>query len=61
MAPVEGGAVAVGHPHEALAAQHRLDGAGPRLGTLPIDGMVGGHRQPLEHRLLEPAQQVYSR
>ena len=58
MAPVEGRAVAVGHPHEALAAQHRLDGAGPRLGTLPVNGVVGGHGQPLEHRLLEPARDI---
>lgn len=38
MRPVEGGGVAVGHPGEALAAQHRLDGALPCLGGLTLQG-----------------------
>ena len=55
MGPVEGSGVAVGHPHEALAAQHCLDGAVPCSWILPLQGAVGGYWQPAQHHLPQPA------
>ncbi len=46
MGPVEGRGVTVGHPHEALAAQHSLDGALPSPWGLALQSSIGRHRQP---------------
>ena len=55
--PVEGSGVAVGHPHEALAAQHGLDRAVPCPWGLALQGTVGGHWQPAQHHLSQSAVQ----
>lgn len=55
MGPVEGSGVAVGHPHEALATQHSLDGAVACSGSLPLQGAVGGYWQPAQHHLSQSA------
>lgn len=47
--------MAVGHPHEPLGAQHRLDGAVPLLWLLVSDRRVAGHRQPPQHQVAQPA------
>ncbi len=44
--PVAGSGVTVGHPHEALAAQHSLDGALPSPRRLALQSSIGRHRQP---------------
>ena len=54
VAPVEGGHVVVAHPHEALAAQHRLDGARARL-RRRLRLRVLRDRHPAQHRLAQPA------
>mmetsp|Transcript_8789 Transcript_8789/g.21746 ORF Transcript_8789/g.21746 Transcript_8789/m.21746 type:complete len:236 (+) Transcript_8789:419-1126(+) len=54
VAPVVGSGVAVGQPHKALGAQHSLDGRVAGVRRLAVNGLVGGHGQPLEHLLLEP-------
>ena len=49
--------MAVGHPHEALAAQHCLDRAIPCSWGLPLQGTVGGHWQPAQYHLSQSAVQ----
>lgn len=57
MRPVEGSGVTVGHPHEALAAQHCLDRAVPCAWGLALQSTVGGHWQPAQHHLSQSAVQ----
>lgn len=58
MGPVEGGHVVVGHPHEALGAQHRLDWRVPHLRSLACLCILR-HRHPPQHCVPQPANQSW--
>ena len=54
VAPVVGRQVVVAHPHEALAAQHGLNGGVPHRRRRPSLRILA-HRHPLQHHLAQPA------
>ena len=56
MGPVEGGGVAVRHPHKTLAAQDSLDRAVACSWSLTLQGAVGGNWQPAQHHLSQSTQ-----
>lgn len=53
--PVEGGHVVVTHPHEALGAQHRLDGGVSHFRRSLPGLCILRHRHPAQHCVPQPA------
>ena len=56
--PIVGGRMVVAHPHEALAAQHRLDGGLAHRRRCPCLRVLAD-RHPAQHHLAQPAGGIY--
>ncbi len=58
--PVEGGHVVVAHPHEALGAQHGLDGGVARLWRSLPGFCILADWHPAQHCVSQPATETSS-